>query len=80
MKRQKNHLADCDHKKIKLQTHFKYEHEAKLNAGKNLIIHRSISVLLGMYVYVTEETTNLFHVKSLLSQLLTTMLISLSVV
>ena len=35
-------------KKIKLQSHFEYEHEAKLSAGKNLNIQRSISVLLGM--------------------------------
>ena len=31
MKRQKGHEADCDHKKLKVQSHFKYEHEAKPN-------------------------------------------------
>ena len=67
-------------KKIKLQSHFEYEYEAKLSAGKNLNIHAGFDQRVVWHVYVTEGTTNLFHVKFLVSQLLTTMLVSLSVV
>ena len=62
-----------------MQGHFKYEHEAKLSRRWQKFKHSSFDQRVVRHVYVTEETTNLFHVQFLVSQLLTTVPISLSV-